>query len=237
MSEQLGKIERPEAARFRRGKKLYLVPLIYSSEDAPDEYKEKHSRYWHQVAEQLQNLASKVGNVKRIYHESIFQAGDDGIQAAKRLNPGSYQIAQDQCDRGATFEPLEEQELLEEVMDWQRCLMIGFISDKVEREVFEFYLEAGKKRNESVAKKIGETLRDDEAGLLFIREGHTVQFPADIEVFSVIPPALDEIHRWHRDQARLETENLAEQTEAKVEGRAEGVKRKTRKRVKRKPEE
>jgi hypothetical protein len=37
--------------------------------------------------------------------------------------------------------------------------------------------------------------------LLFIREGHLVQFPPDIDVFSVAPPALDEIHRWARDRA------------------------------------
>jgi hypothetical protein len=37
--------------------------------------------------------------------------------------------------------------------------------------------------------------------LLFIREGHLVQFPQDIEVFMVAPPALDEIHRWARDRA------------------------------------
>jgi len=40
----------------------------------------------------------------------------------------------------------------------------------------------------------------DQAGLLFIREGHLAQFPKDIEVFSVAPPALDEIHRWQREQ-------------------------------------
>ena len=43
-------------------------------------------------------------------------------------------------------------------------------------------------------------LKPDEVGVLFIREGHTVQFPQDIEVFSIVPPVLDEIHRWQRDQ-------------------------------------
>ena len=37
MAEQLGKIEKPEVERFKQGKKLYLVPLIYSGEEAPDE--------------------------------------------------------------------------------------------------------------------------------------------------------------------------------------------------------
>jgi hypothetical protein len=202
MSEQLGRIERPQAERFRHRKKLYLVPLIYSGDDAPDEYKERHSRYWGQVAEQLHNLASKIGIVKRIYHESIYQVGEDGMKAVERLNPSSYLIAKTQCDHGAIFEPLEEKELLEDMMDWQRCLMLGFMSEKVGRRVFEFYHEAAKKRDEALARKIGETLKDDEAGVLFIREGHTVQFPPDIEVFSVFPPALDEIHRWQREPGR-----------------------------------
>jgi len=114
--------------------------------------------------------------------------------------------------------------------------MLGFMSEKVERKVFELYLEAGKRRNEAVAKKIGETLKDDEAGLLFIREGHSVQFPAEIEVFSVFPPALDEIHRWHRDQARLGMEKPAEKSQEKTEEEAEEVKKKTRRRTKGKPE-
>jgi len=235
MPEQLGKIERLEAERFKQGKKLYLVPLIYSGEEIPDEYKEKCSRYWQQVAEQLANLASKIGRVNRVYHESIFQSGEDGMKAMERLNPGSYQIAKTQCDNGAILEAIEERELFEEVTDWQRCLMLGFISDKVASKVSEFYVEAAKKRNEFMAKKISETLKDDEAGLLFIREEHSVQFPSDIEVFSIFPPALDEIHRWLRDQARLGVEKPAEESKGKTKGKAEEVEKKTRKRTKREP--
>ncbi len=230
MSQELGKIERLEAERFRRGKKLYLVPLVYSSEEAPDEYKEKHARYWQQAAEQLHNLASKIGNVVRVYHESVYQDGEEGMKAVERLNPSSHQIARDQCNRGATFEPLETKELLEEVMDWQRCLMLGFISESVERKVFEFYFEAARRRDQAMAKKIGETLKEDEAGLLFIREGHSVQFPADIEIFSVAPPALDEIHRWYRDQSRLirEEKPADEETTSETPEEAAGAKKKTR---------
>jgi hypothetical protein len=235
MPEQLGKIERLEAERFKQGKKLYLVPLVYSGEDAPDEYKEKCSRYWQQVIEQLTNLTSKIGMVNQVYHESIFQSGEDGMKVMERLNPSSYQIAKTHCDNGAIFETIEERELFEEVMDWQRCLMLGFMSDKVASKVSEFYVEATKKRNEFMAKKISETLKDDEAGLLFIREENSVQFPSDIEVFSIFPPALDEIHRWYRDQARLGIEKLAEESKGKTKGEAEEVKKKTKKRTKREP--
>ena len=235
MPEQLGKIERLEAEHFKQGKKLYLVPLLYSGEEAPDEYREKCSRYWQQVTEQLNSLASKIGKVNRLYHESILQGGEDGMKAMERLNPSSYQIAKAQCDNGAILETIEERELFEEVMDWQRCLMLGFMSDKVASRISEFYVEAARKRNEFMAKRISETLKDDEAGLLFIREEHSVQFPGDVEVFSIFPPALDEIHRWYRDQARLGIEKLAEESKGKTEGEAEEVEKKTRKRTKREP--
>ena len=238
MAEQLGKIEKLEVEHFRQGKKLYLVPLIYSSDEAPDEYKEKCSRYWQQVTEQLNNLASKIGKVNRVYHESIFQSGEVGIKAVERLNPSSYQIAKSQSDNGAILETIEEKELFEEVMDWQRCLMLGFVSEKVASKISEFYVEAAKKRNELMAKKISDTLKDDEAGLLFIREGHSMQFPIDIEVFSVFPPALDEIHRWLRDQASLGIERAEEKAKGEAKEAAEAkVKRKAKKRAKREPKE
>ena len=206
MTEQVGKIEKPPAEDFKQRKKLYLVTLLYSSEDAPSEYKEKCSCYWQQVIEQLSNLESKIGRVKRIYHETISQSGEDGMKLVERLNPSSYQIAKGMCDSGAVFEAIEEKELLKETMDWERCLLIGFVSEKVASKVSEFYVEAAKKRHEFMAKKLEETLKDDEAGLLFIGEGHRLQFPSDIEVFSVFPPALDEIQRWLRDHAKEEEE-------------------------------
>jgi hypothetical protein len=222
MPEQLGKIERLEVEAFKQGKKLYLVPIVYSGEGAPDEYRERCNRYWQQVAEQLTNLASKIGRVNRVYHESIFQSGEDGMKALERLNPNSCQIAKTQCDNGAVFEAIEQRELLEEVTDWQRCLMLGFMSDKVAGRVSEFYVEATRKRNEFISEKISETLKDDEAGLLFIREGHSVQFPTDIEVFSIFPPALDEMHRWLRDQARVGVEKPAEGSREQAEAESIG---------------
>jgi hypothetical protein len=40
---------------------------------------------------------------------------------------------------------------------------------------------------------------------LIMRENHQIQFPPDIQIFYVAPPALDEINRWLRDrEARTE---------------------------------
>ncbi len=88
---------------------------------------------------------------------------------------------------------------------------MGFISEKVAQMVSDFFTEATKKRYEHIAKRIDETFKEKEVALLFIREGHRIQFPPDIEVFSVFPPALDDIHRWLRDYKPEEKEGEAKE--------------------------
>ncbi|MGA7677273.1 MAG: hypothetical protein WCA51_02725 [Dehalococcoidia bacterium] len=201
MAQELGKINKPEAASFKQGRRLLLVPLIYSYKDSPSEYIEKYELYWKQAVGHIANLEAKIGTVSRIYHESISLSGDDGLKIMEGLNPKSCQIAKQKCQDGATLEVIEDKELAEETIDWERCLFIGFLSDKVARKIAEFYIETSRKRYEHISKRIDETLQANEIGVLFIREGHLVQFPEDIEVFSVSPPTLDEIRRWLRDRA------------------------------------
>ena len=199
MTEPLGKIEKPEAERFTNKRKLYLVPLIFSGEGAPHDYVEKFTLYWEQVSQYVANLEAKIGKVNHVYHESITLAGEDGLKVMEKLNTACHQISQEKCHHDAMLEATEDKELAEESMDWERFLMIGFISQKVAKTATEFYIESSRKRYEYITRKIDETLKDNEAGLLFIREGQRLQFPRDIEVFSIAPPALDEIHRWQRD--------------------------------------
>jgi len=91
-------------------------------------------------------------------------------------------------------------ELLTEFMDWTRCLALGLQNQNVLVQIYEFYVQASKKRNEHITQQVDETLKANEVGMFLMREGHQVQFPPDIEVFYVAPPALDEIRRWFRDQ-------------------------------------
>lgn len=200
MSEELGKIEKPAAEEFKGGRKLYFVPLIYCGKDPEAEYLEKFNEYWDQVESQMSDLELKLGRVGKIYHELIPVGGDDGVKVIKELNDKSCQIIENRLKEGAQLGATEEGELLTEFMDWTKCLAVGLQNQKVFTQVYEFYIEASKKRNEHIAKQIDETLNADEIGLLFMREGHQVQFPQDIQVFYVTPPALDEIKRWLRDR-------------------------------------
>ena len=207
MAEELGKMEKPEAGQFREKRKLYLIPLLFSWEDAPTEYVEKFNRYWEQVGEHVANLESTIGKVNRVYHELITMAGEDGLKVLERLNPSSCQIARDKCQSGAELEAAEDTELADESMDWERHLLMGCMSHKVAGMVSDFFVEASRRRYEHIARRVDETLKDGEVAMFFIREGHMVQFPPGIEVFSVAPPVLDEIHRWLRDRPSADKED------------------------------
>ena len=213
MSQELGKIEKPSVDEFKKGRKLYFIPLIYSGKEVPSEYLEKLDKYWKQVENQVCDLELKLGPVNKVYHELIPASGEDGANAIKDLNNGSYQIAKNRLDKGAQLEATEDGELLTEFMDWSRCLVIGLQNHKVLTKVYEFFSEAGSRRNEYIAQHIDETLKRDETGILLMREGHQVQFPSDIEIFYVAPPALDEIKRWlrNRESTLIEDSDAEEQ--------------------------
>jgi len=199
MAEELGKIEKPPVASFKKGRKLYFVPLVYGGKDPPEDYLVKYNKYWEQVEKQVAELALKLGEVNRIYHELIAASGEDGMKTIEDLSEKSHKIVCACLEKKAQLEAVEENDILTEFMDWSRCLIIGLQNPKVVSRVYDSYVEAGKKRNEYIARKIDETLQENEIGLLLMRENHQVQFPVDIQVFYVAPPALDEIKRWLRE--------------------------------------
>jgi len=221
MAEELGRIERPSAESFRGERKLYLVPLLYAGKNAPPEYLERFEYYWQQVEEQIVNQESKIGRASRVYHESIAVGGDEGLKALEELNPPGYKITRERAESGAVFEATEEAELANECMDWERFLLFGFLSRSAAGKVSELYRESARKRYEYIARRIDETLGANEVAILFIREEHQVQFPQDIEVFMVAPPALDAVHRWLRERPQREEPIESEEPDKQEEEQEE----------------
>jgi hypothetical protein len=200
MPEELGKIEKPPVDNFKKGRKLFFVPLVFANTELPEDYLEIFNRYWEQVEKQVNELTSKLGNVNRVFYEMIAESGEAGTKAINELNEKSSGIVRLCLENKAQLEAIEDSSLLIEFMDWNRCLLIGLQHPNVISKVYDAYIETGKKRNEILACKLDEILKTDEIGLLFMRENHQVHFPTDIQVFYIAPPALDEIKRWLRER-------------------------------------
>ena len=197
MAEQLGRIERPSLEAYRGKRKLLLVPVLaLPPEDAEDGIAIV-GKYWEQVQTQVTSLELRVGWVKHVYHETLPEGGDEGLKILEASGEqGSYSMAQTRCQAGAVLEAAEDAETLMETMDLQRCLMLPFASPRVAAQLQQWMADAVRRRNEHFTQRIDETLGEDEVGLLLAGERHHLQFPQDIEVFYVGPPALDEYRRW-----------------------------------------
>ena len=201
MSEELGRVEKPEVSSFKQNRKIIQVPLVYSGKDAPADYAELFDKYWQQVDEMISKLEARLGRVTVILHESITDSGEEGYKVMQELNSKSHAICTAKRENGARLLVFEDSTLLADVMDWERCMMIGFFSENVARKVYDAFSECSKLRYQHISKSINDLLKDGDIALLFIREGHAIQFPPDTDVFMVAPPALDEIHRWVRDHS------------------------------------
>jgi hypothetical protein len=187
------------------------VPVIYRTEGLPKDYLEKFNRYWEEVETQIAELSTKLGKINKIYHELITSSGKDGMATLKELNKPSHKIVKACLEKKASLEALEDNDLLTEFMDWSRCLLVGLQNANVITKVYEAYAVVGKKRNESMTKKIDETLKENEIGLVLMRESHQVQFPSDIQVIYISPPALDNMKRWLRDREQKVQEKTKEE--------------------------
>ena len=198
MAKKLAKIEKPPVEKYSKGRKLLFVPLLFSPPDPEDDFVERARKYWDEVESHITNLESKLGSVNKVFHELVPVGGEEGSKVIEELNSASYQIVRARLDKGAKVQPVEDIGLLTEFMDWSRCLAVGLQNQKVLTKVYKSYSEVHSRRNKDIAKKIDKTLKEEDIGILLMREGHQVQFPTDIEVFYVAPPGLDEIKRWIR---------------------------------------
>jgi hypothetical protein len=211
VTEQLTEITKPKAEGYRKGRKLYLVPTFFVMAGIPDDFREKVARYWADVRSQVENMERTLTKVTRVYHESVFDSGDDGLSEIEQVNAHGHSFINVLCRSTARLEATDHREALEEAVDWRRCGGVGLVSENVRNAIRESLERATKTRYEHMATVIDETLGEDEAGLFVVNEDHQVQFPTDIQVFYISPPSLDEIKRWVGEQMR---QMIAEQEAA-----------------------
>ena len=214
MTSPLSQFPKPEAEQYKGKRKLFLVPNFSFPRDAPDELNQLLDRYWSEVREHIDNLERSLSTVTHVYHETVFSEGDEGMKMLESVNPKGYSFIQAMCSSTARLEATEDRALLEESSDWQRCISMGLLSQKVLSAALEGYQQATSGRFEHIASRVDETLGEGEAGVIFVREDHRIQWPSDIQVFYVAPPALDALKRWIDDQIRTVPQSPTEPEES-----------------------
>ena len=208
MTNPITQMPKPDAGQYKDARKLFLVPTFLISRDAPEDGQQILERYWSEVRDHVRNLERSLGKVVHVYHEALFSGGEEGTRLLEEMNPKGASFIQAMCLSDAQLEATEDRALVEESSDWQRCISVGLTSEKVLSTALEGYQSSTKARYEHIGARIDETLKEGESGALFIREDHRVQFPADVKVFYVAPPALDAIKRWIDDQYRAAAERF-----------------------------
>ena len=218
MTQELGRIDRPSADQYQGRRKLMLVPLVYGPTADEPEGAEALQNYWDQMQVQVAALENALGGLRHIYHESIAVGGDNGMAHLQAGDLRSHNFIAGKCEAGAELVATEDLEILIETLDLQRCLMIPMASLTVATRLQEWHTEANSRRYEHIAARIDETLPEDGVGLLLIGERHQVQFPSDIEVFYVSPPALDEFRRWLQNWASRQQQATQDDSAASPSG-------------------
>ncbi len=198
----LSQFPKPEADQYSGWRKLFLVPTFPGYLGGDDESRSLLDRYWSEVRDNIHSLERSLGSVARVYHESLFADGEEGMRLLEQLNPWGYSFISAMCQSTAELVVTEDRATVEENLDWQRCLSIGLMSEAVTNAAVEGYRRTAQSRNEQVREKIDSTLAEGETGALFISEDHGVQFPADVQVFYVAPPGLDGLKRWLAERMR-----------------------------------
>ncbi len=196
MAEELGRIQRPPASQYDGRRKLLLVPLIYGPQADNAEGAAVLQNYWEQMQTQVEALENALGGLQHIYHESLTVGGAEGLEQLGAADQRSHGFITAKTQSGAVLEATEDMDILLETLDLQRCMMIPLASASVGSRLQEWHAESNRQRYDYIANQIDSTLGENETGLLLISERHQVQFPTDVEVFYVSPPALDEYRRW-----------------------------------------
>ena len=199
MAEELGRIQRPTASQYDGQRKLLLVPLIYGPQANDPAGAEVLKNYWDQMQTQVNALEDALGGLQHIYHESLTIGGSEGLEQLGAADQRSHAFISEKTESGTVLEPTEDMDILLETLDLQRCMMIPLASPNVGSRLQEWHADSNRQRYEHIANQIDSTLGDNETGLLLISERHQVQFPVDVEVFYVSPPALDEYRRWFQN--------------------------------------
>lgn len=210
---KLGKIKKPMVSDFAESRKLFCLPSIpqFNQKVLANDLKKSIEEFWVQTASKIEDL-ERMGKISHVFIESITKDGELGLDVVKQLSEECYGIVREKIDRGAELVVVENEEVLNEFLEWSLCLSVIRRSQKVFARVFKFYQDARDKRNKEIAEKINQTLKKDDCGLLVMTDENRLQIQSnlssDIQVFLIHPPAFNDIMQGFREFLQKQSQVL-----------------------------
>ena len=194
---ELGKISKPTVERFNNKKRLIYVPIFFIPPQLT-EIKENNpfNEYWKEIANNINKLELSLGKIDIIFHEMNTKPAKEGLDIIENLNQNGIDFIKILYNSGSKISDFENEELVTELMDWQRALSSGIMSEKAREIISKEYTETNSERNKNLLNKISKELNIGSNGILFMREDHGLQFDNDTEIFYVSSNTISKVHDW-----------------------------------------
>jgi len=194
---ELGKISKPSVDRFKNKKRLIYVPIFFVPQQIST-IKENNpfKDYWDEIADNINKLELSLGKIDIIFHEMNTKSKEEGLNIIENLNPNGIDFIKILHNSGSKVSDFENEELITELMDWQRALSSGIMSTKAREIISKEYNETNTQRNKNLLNKISDELNIGSNAILFMREDHGLQFDNETEVFYVSSNTISKVHEW-----------------------------------------
>jgi hypothetical protein len=165
---------------------LIIVPRMYTKNEfreeasyVPDDYDSKSEEFWNYVAEKLSVFR---GRIRKIFRESLPTNTEEDLRVLSGHEPRGHSLLVSLLREGAELEPTEDPILTSETESWMEMMR-----ESPNEAISELYEQSLAERNRYVAKRLSESLREGEVGLLLIDSRRRLELPQDIRTIRVCP--------------------------------------------------
>tara|TARA_B100002052_G_scaffold123651_1_gene113656 strand:+ start:917 stop:1594 length:678 start_codon:yes stop_codon:yes gene_type:complete len=215
MSEEIGKISKPQADNVQLKRKLYLVQNIQNYFPGNKDFENLLLEYWNSISDQLDNLEKTAGTINYIYIEGMYQEYDVASKLLNENNKWCLNTIDSRIKSGSNYKKIEDENNYKELIDWTRIAQLGFVSENAKKVTEKNYTNIITERSKIIHDELNG-LNEGEAALFIISSG-SHKFPDDMEIFNVIPPSLDKMNRWITENQN----NLQQKNEKEVQNEGE----------------
>ena len=215
MSEEIGKISKPQADNVQLKRKLYLVQNIQNYFPENKDFENLLLEYWNSISDQLDNLEKTAGTINYIYIEGMYQEYDVASKLLNENNKWCLNTIDSRIKSGSNYKKIEDENNYKELIDWTRIAQLGFVSENAKKVTEKNYTNIITERSKIIHDELNG-LNEGEAALFIISSG-SHKFPDDMEIFNVIPPSLDKMNRWITENQN----NLQQKNEKEVQNEGE----------------